>query len=477
MHTFFINRSKIFVTSAICLLLVGCLQGDDASQLDKIKASGQLHIKTIFNPLTYYIDDNNRPAGLDYELLERFSDYLDVELVVHPYYSIDDMFTTPEKSPISIYAAGLSRTEKRQKKFRSSPSYYQVEQLLIYRKGNLRPRDISQIQDPIFVVKNSSHEEKIQKLIRQSPELNLTFKTVPDSEILLRQLEEGDIKLAIVNDITLAQNQYYYPHLARAFTLDAKKDIVWLMDKSADDSLANAVLEFFSIQQANGTIVRLQEKNFGHIDDFDFVDTRTFLRRVNTHLPKYQSLFQKYSGDLDWRLLAATSYQESHWNPRAKSPTGVRGMMMLTWPTAKSMGVTSRLDAEQSIRGGAKYLTNLIGRMPESIPEHAKPWFALAAYNIGFGHLMDARSITEKLGNNPDSWTDVKASIPLLQQAKWYKHTRFGYARGNEAIKYVNNIRKYYDSLRWYDEQLSRQEQVARDVSTKLSTITELSML
>lgn len=478
MQVFFARLQLFFKTSlAIILSLVvsGCIQeSDERTQLEKIQESGELHVKTIYGPANYYLE-GNKPAGLEYELLKQFSDYLGVELIIHPYHSLKTMLEakSTDDKPFALSAAGLTRTEQRVENYRMGPSYYEVKQLLIYRKGSLRPRNLQQVVDPIYVVKSSSHEEYVQKLQQDYPELNLTYKTFPDEDILFSNLEEGKIKLAIADDTSLSQHQYYYPHLNKAFILEDGLDVVWLMDKNDDDSLANAVLAFFTLQQITGTMEQLQEKYFGHIDTFDFVDTRTFLRRVDSQLPKYEGLFRQYAGELDWRLLAAVSYQESHWDPKARSPTGVRGMMMLTWPTAREFGVTSRIDAEQSVRAGSAYLAKLINRLPDTISEHEKPWFALAAYNIGYSHLIDARKVTEKLGKNENSWAEVKEIIPLLQQPKWYKYTRFGYARGNEAVKYVSNIRKYYDSLRWFDEQINMAEQVARDFSFDVSTKTD----
>ncbi|MGL5361198.1 MAG: transglycosylase SLT domain-containing protein, partial [Shewanella sp.] len=174
---------------------------------------------------------------------------------------------------------------------------------------------------------------------------------------------------------------------------------------------------------------------------------------IETVLPRYRPLFETHAGDLDWRKLAATSYQESHWNPNARSPTGVRGMMMLTEPTAKEIGIKNRLDPEQSIRGGAAYLRDMIKRLPDSIPETERMWFALASYNIGYAHLEDARKLAESMELNPNAWRDLKKVLPLLQKRKHYQKTRYGYARGSEAVHYVDSIRRYYDTLVWVDNQ------------------------
>jgi membrane-bound lytic murein transglycosylase F len=166
-------------------------------------------------------------------------------------------------------------------------------------------------------------------------------------------------------------------------------------------------------------------------------------------LPVFQEVALAY--DLDWRLLAAIGYQESHWDPDAASVTGVRGVMMLTQRTATQLGVTDRLDPEQSIEGGARYFKQMRKRLPGRIPEPDRSWMALAAYNMGMGHLRDARKLTQQQGGNPDRWQDVNERLPLLSQEKYYRETRYGYARGYEARQYVENIRRYYDALIWME--------------------------
>ena len=150
----------------------------------------------------------------------------------------------------------------------------------------------------------------------------------------------------------------------------------------------------------------------------------------------------------DWTTLAAMAYQESHWNARARSPTGVRGMMMLTLNTARELGIDSRLDAVQSIHGGAQYLAKLRRRLPSEIREPDRTWLALAAYNVGYGHLKDAMKLADEQGKRTDAWYEVKEMLPLLEQKVHYRRTRHGYARGKEPVTYVTRIRNYEDILR-----------------------------
>ena len=213
--------------------------------------------------------------------------------------------------------------------------------------------------------------------------------------------------------------------------------------------LADELEDWFDNIEDNGFLDSWRERYFGHVEIFDYVDIRAFHRRIKHRLPKYKKTFvkaaEKYK--LPWTLLAAQGYQESHWRDNAKSPTGVRGIMMLTLNTAKSVGVKSRLDPVQSIYGGAKYLRRMIKRIPDSVHEDDRVWYALAAYNVGFGHLRDARTLAERLGKNPDRWVDLKEVLPLLAQKQYYKTLKYGYARGTEPVRYVQRIRNYRQVL------------------------------
>ena len=253
----------------------------------------------------------------------------------------------------------------------------------------------------------------------------------------------------------------FYPELRAAFDLGKPEPLAWAFPKTGNDAIYREAIKFFNRIRHDGTINQLIERYYGHVSSFDYVGTRTYRKHISSRLPEYQPLFKEAGNryGIDWRLLAAMAYQESHWDPHAVSPTGVRGIMMLTRATATHLGVTRRTDPVQSIDGGARYLARLLKSIPERIGEPDRTWMAVASYNIGFFHLEDARVITQKQGGNPDSWKDVKKSLPLLRQRKWYKQTKKGYARGDEAVTYVKNIRSYYDILMWQtDKERSQAE-------------------
>ena len=199
----------------------------------------------------------------------------------------------------------------------------------------------------------------------------------------------------------------------------------------------------------SGEMARLKDHYYSFAMFFDYYNTKTFYDRINTRLPKYKKYFQKYGKkyDIPCSILAAQSYQESHWNPRAKSYTGVRGLMMLTKTTAEQLGITNRLDPEQSIKGGAKHLNQMLKSVPEEVEGEDRLKFALAAYNVGMGHILDAQILAGKMGLNKNVWNDLKKALPLLSQKKYYKSLKHGYARGSEPVRYVDSIYDYRDIL------------------------------
>lgn len=436
--------------SFLCLLLTACNPFVQTTQLEKIQKRGDIMMGTMNGSLTYSFDGSVY-SGFDYELGKKLADELKVKLTIKEYPTFEALFQALDNNKVDFLGAGLTLTPKRVQKYRSSPPYYFASQKLVYRKGSYRPRTVSDINAPVSVLKDSNHEETLEKLLGEMPEFEVNILENADQETLLRKVAEEEITFAVVDSSTLAQKQRFYPVLTEAFTISEKQPVAWLLKRRQDDTLYAAIIEFMGNRYNDQSIAKLEEKYFGHVRHFDFVDTKIFLRRNQSTLPRFESLFKKHAtSEVDWLLLAAVSYQESHWDPKAESPTGVRGLMMLTLDTADYIGIENRLDPAQSIKGGADYLTLLIKRLPNSIPEHEKIWFALASYNLGYGHLMDARRITQMRKQNPDSWSDVKENLPLLHEKKWYSKTRYGYARGREAQHYVNNIRQYLKTLTWF---------------------------
>lgn len=427
--------------------LIAC--GEAIPHLEEIRERGELRVLSRYGPTTYYVK-NEALAGFEYELAKRFADHLNVKLKIIVPDNLNDMLNFIEQGKADIAAAGLTITPARKDIIRFGPVYQQVTQQFVYRLGTKKPKNIARLADGhLEVVAASSHVEQLHSLQEEIPSLIWTENTELDSSGLLELVQLELIDYTIADSNELAANQILFPELRVAFNISEPQSLAWAMPFAEDGTLYNEMAIFFEKMDESGDLERLKEKYYGHIRHFDYLDTRAIDRRVLTHLPKYQALFEQAGEkfDLDWRLLAAMSYQESHWNRHAVSPTGVKGLMMLTQNTAKLMKVADRKDPAQSIEGGAAYLSYIKKRLPDDIVEPDRTWIALASYNVGLGHVEDARKLTEGSGGNPDLWPDIKAHLPLLSKKKWYERTRHGYARGGEPVHYVQNIRRYYDIL------------------------------
>ena len=186
--------------------------------------------------------------------------------------------------------------------------------------------------------------------------------------------------------------------------------------------------------------------------DLAWWEIRRFHHHIETRLPQYRRQFEGIAQayGISWTLLAAQAYQESHWDQYAVSPTGVRGIMMLTRDTASFLGIQNREDPTKSIEGGARYFYNLKKRLPRHIGKPDRISIALAAYNVGMGHIKDAQRLARRMGKNPNSWNDLKSTLPLLTQKSYYETLEYGYARGWEPVRYVKRIHAYHALLEQY---------------------------
>ncbi|PCJ31444.1 MAG: membrane-bound lytic murein transglycosylase MltF [Gammaproteobacteria bacterium] len=429
-------------------LLIAC---DEAlPHLEEIHERGELRVLTRYGPTSYYVKGEEL-AGFEYELAQKFAEHLNVKLKIIVPDNLADILSLIEQGKADVAAAGLTITPVRQDKIRFGPVYQEVTQQLVYRQGTKRPKDITALSNgQLEVVASSSHVEQLLSHQQEVPELSWTGNTELDSSGLLElvQLEMIDYTVADSNEI--AANRPLFPELQVAFNVSEPQALAWAIPLSEDNSLYEEIVFFFNEMDESGELDLLIEKYYGHIRRFNYVDTRAIHRKILTHLPRYQRLFEQAGIDnnIDWRLLAAVSYQESHWDPKAVSSTGVKGLMMLTLDTAKQMNIEDREDPLQSIPAGAAYLASIHRRLPEQIDrEQDRLWMALASYNIGLGHLEDARVLAQNDGANPNLWSDVRKYLPLLTKKKWYQSTRYGYARGGEAVRYIENIRRYYDIL------------------------------
>jgi membrane-bound lytic murein transglycosylase F len=440
------HYSKLLSLVLVGLILVSSLSCTD--NVDKIKQRGELIVVTRNAPTTYY-EARDGLAGVEYELASSFAEAMKVKLRFIVKDSLEDIFRAIEKNEADFAAAGLTKTAQRTNGFLFSDSYQEVQQQLVCRRGGARPKKVSDLTDINLVIPaKSSYSEQLAKLKKEHPELSWREDSEKDTEELLDMVWQRKLDCTVADSNIVAINRRYFPELVVRFNLTEPEPLGWLLHKDNTD-LKHRINAWLTAHKFSGKLSQVIEKYYGFIEVFDYVDNRHYQRAIKKRLPAFKKLFQKHAKkhDLPWTLLAAQSYQESHWRARAKSPTGVRGIMMLTQATARELNISNRLDPVQSIKGGAKYLSRLIHRIPEDVKQPDRTWFALAAYNIGMGHLYDARKLARNLGKNPSLWSDLEQVFPLLTQKKYYRHLKHGYARGSEPVRYVQRIRDYQDIL------------------------------
>ncbi|MDX9785769.1 MAG: membrane-bound lytic murein transglycosylase MltF [Desulfobacterales bacterium] len=421
------------------------------STLESILEKGVLTVLTRNAPTTYYVGSVG-PMGYEYDMISQFADHLKVKLSIKTMTHVGEILQAIEAGDADIAAAGIAKTAERSAAHLFGPVYHSVQQQVVYRRGARRPRNANELAGyHILVIKDSRNEALLRELEKTVPGLTWAATDHLSIEEILEKLWRKEIDCTIADSNIVAINRRYFPELAVAFSLNEEEPLGWVL-KPGSRWLREELADWFERFHASGKLSELNDHYFGIKNLLNYVDYKMFHRRIKSRLPRLMPLFLDASVNsrMPWELLAAQAYQESHWDNLAESPTGVKGIMMLTEKTAAAMGINDRVNPENSIKGGAAYLTELLTRIPETVNGENRVKFALAAYNVGLGHITDARDLAGRLGKNPDSWKDLQEVLPLLTQEKYYASLRNGYARGMEPVQYVNAIYTYRDILEKY---------------------------
>jgi membrane-bound lytic murein transglycosylase F len=419
------------------------------SLLERIVRSGELRVVTRNTPAAFYYGADE-PRGIEYELARGYAERIGVDLRIY----IDDrVFPDVVSGKAHVGAASLTIADSRKDTITFGPAYQDIQPQVIYRRGTKRPQKLSDLLvGRLEVEGGSSHAALLTRLRAEEPLLSWIEDSQSTGEELIRRVAEGEIDYTIADSHLFALLRHFYPDLRVAFSLESANHVAWALPKGADE-LRESIAAYFAEIEATGELTQILDRYYFASREFDYVGSRAFIRHVSTRLPRYRDFFREaaLSTGIDWRLLAAMGYQESHWNPSAVSPTGVRGMMMLTERTAQMMEVSDRHDPRSSILGGAHYFRRVLRKVPQRIAEPDRSWLAVAAYNLGYGHVEDARILTQTQGANPDSWEQVRNRLPLLSDEAWFKRVQRGFAAGQTAVTYVDNVRRYYEILMWLD--------------------------
>jgi membrane-bound lytic murein transglycosylase F len=438
----------------VLYIALAALLGTCSSQpaiLDQILEVGELRVVTRDSP-TAFVDGPDGPSGPEYDLVKAFADDLGVALVIETVQSVSEVLPHLIEGRAHMAAAGLSITDSRRSYVNFGHPYEMVDMHLIYKLGTGKPQSIDDvIGRSIEVVAGTSHADMLMSLQERYPDLTWSENADVEVASLLAKVAATDVEFTIADSTEFNIQRHFYPDLRVALDLEIDDPLAWAFPKDGGDTLLSRADNFLIEFDRAGILAQIKDRYYGYTDKFDYVGTRNFIRHYESRLPRYRAMFEEAAAEwgVDWRLLAAIAYQESHWRSGAVSPTGVRGIMMLTEDTAQYLGIEDRVDPRNSIFGGAQYYARQTERVADTVDEPDRTWMALAAYNVGFNHVKDARQIVQWQGGNPDTWVDISEALPLLAQRQWYSRVPFGYARGWEPVLYVNNIRAYYNILQW----------------------------
>lgn len=429
------------------LLLAAC-EPQPPARLPDFRTQGELRVATRMDAISYREGEDGTISGFEHDLLESLGESLAVPVHYVIYPDAARAIDAVLNGEAHMAAAGLARNDRFP--LRWSAPLREVDYVLVGTTGSPEiTRESDLAGRTVTVRRGSLSSETIDRIRRRVPTLTAKYAAREGDQALLAQLAEGKHDLVATDRVHYSVAAQIAPELAVAYELPVKSHVAWALPIEGDGGLAGHVATFIEEAQSGGLIARITDRYFGHVRRLDEQDITTFLARIQERLPRYLKHFQDAEAKtgIDWRYLAAMAYQESQWDPLATSRTGVRGMMMLTSETADRLGVSNRLDARESILGGARYFSMMVDQLPDEIPSPDRLWMATAAYNLGMGHFNGARAIARRLGKDETSWWEMKSVLPLMSRPEYAARLKSGPARGGEAVIMTENVRNFHDIL------------------------------
>lgn len=433
------------------LLLVGSLFSAACSRdmaLEEIRKSETVTMVTHNNAHCYYTY-RDQDMGFEYDLAKAFADFLGVDLKVKVAESWNEILPLLGNGSVDFVAASMTKIPSRERVADFSKGYLPVQQMVVVHKKNTGIRSIDDLEGlTIHVRAGTSYEERLRALKRKGLDVTITAHDNVPTEDLVEAVAQRKIEVTIADSNVALMNRRYYPDIRIAFPIEKQQSLGWAV-KKGERSLLDKINEFLETIERDGTYKDIYNRYYAYLERFDHLDVKKFQERIKTRLPRYEKTIKKAAETygFDWRFITALIYQESQFRPWAKSFSGVRGLMQLTLPTAEEMGVKNRLDPHESIMGGTRYLKKLYDRFDEA-PDPDRILIAVAAYNVGRGHVLDARRIASAMRLDPNKWSSLEKTLPLLRQRKYYKKSKYGYCRGAEPVFQVRRVLTYYDILK-----------------------------
>ena len=433
------------------------------NSLEKIKKRGKLIAVMDFNSTNYFIY-RGEPMGYQYELLRLLAEHLEVKLEVKVENDIDENFNMLKNGECDIIAINLTITKERSKIIDFTYPHSQTHQVLVQRKpenwkrlskkkieANLIRNQLDLADKVVYVQKGTSYAERMKNLSDEiGDSIILIEKGDKEVEELIELVASGEIDYTVADENVALVNQFYYPNLDVKTAVSFPQNMAWGINKG-EDALKQEIDKWLKNFRKSAHYNIIYNKYFKNRRSVKIVES-DFYAQTSGKVSVYDDYIKKYSDEIDWdcRLLASLIYQESRFKPKAKSWAGAYGLMQLMPTTAKRFGVNKRSTPEKHIKAGVEFIKWLDKRFEKRgiSDEQEKIKFILASYNVGLGHILDARRLAEKNGKDPDKWeNNVDDYILKKSNPKYYKDpvVKYGYCRGSETYNYVYQILDRYE--------------------------------
>lgn len=433
--------------------------------LQDILDDGELVAITAYSTTSYFIY-RGAPRGYEYELLERLADYLGVELRIEVAKDMDELFEMLNRGEGDIVAHNMTITRSRSQKVDFTNQINTTQQVLVQRKpdnwrsmrqhqidNELIRNQIDLVGEPVYVRRNSAY---FSRLINLEEEIGgqIDINTVPghySTEQLIGMVADGEIPYTVADENIAKINQAYHDNIDIETALSFPQRVAWAVRKNAPD-LRDTVNTWLEDMKQRAEFYVIYNKYFESQRAHRQRVQSEFFSITGSRLTPYDDLLKRYGREhgFDWRLLASLMYQESRFDPHAVSWAGAQGVMQLMPATGRQFGVRNPFNPHQNIKAGVRYLSYLNKFWLERFDlqdDEERLKFVLASYNVGPGHVADARRLAEKYDHDPDVWHgNVAKFIRKKAQRKYFTDpvVRYGYARGEEPFQYVTKIMNRY---------------------------------
>lgn len=425
-------------------------RGDRYSDLEKVIMSDTLRVVTLSRSTSYF-DYQGNEMGYEYELAQQLAHSLNVKLKVVTARDENQMLELLKKGNVDVIAYPVTISPEMKEQVDFVAHEYKTKQVLVQRKSKKKSivKDALELIDKeVYVVENSKYHKHLLKVDEEigGGILIQTVSNEEDEETLIEKVSKGEIPYTIADENIASINKTYFNNIDIKMGMSHSQRSAWAVRKGST-SLRDTINSWFSEIQGDFTYQYLHNKYFEHKKKY----AQDVPKYINSKkISDFDPLFKKYANTIrwDWKMLASIAYQESRFNPNAKSWAGAVGIMQLMPNTAKRFGVDSTgiVNPEQNIKAAVKYLDNVDGAFKYIEDEDERTKFVLASYNAGVGHVRDAMALAEKHGKSPDKWCDVRVFMLMKAKPEFFNDpvVRHGYLRGEETDNFVTEIMLRY---------------------------------